>query len=161
MQLGTDNFRTLSAFIPGLNSKVERLMFVYSTCRRRAYSMMRNGTSRLTIISELSRESGIPSRYVEGAYGSISKLPSHVTFGGLSLQRLREGGKISREEYKMRRNNILACRGQLHSERISVYEFLVMIKSGSRLVTKDGLSFLCLYQRSTTNQSKMHRITTF
>ena len=67
-------------------------------------------------------------------YDTIKALPPHVTFGGLKLQRLREEGKISREEFHRRRNNILACRGDKnqkgnHCLRIEEDKFRVNIGS--------------------------------
>ncbi|MFX1536694.1 MAG: IS200/IS605 family accessory protein TnpB-related protein [Promethearchaeota archaeon] len=51
-------------------------------------------------------------RYSKDAYYSIKDLPSHVTFGGLKNQRLREKGKITAKEYKQRRNSIVLSRGE-------------------------------------------------
>ena len=48
---------------------------------------------------------------MKDAYATIENLPAHVTFGGLNNQRLREKGKITREEYKKRRNSIIYARG--------------------------------------------------
>ena len=74
--------------------------------------MKRKGTDRLSIIRQLREDSDIPARYVSAAYDTIKALPSHVTFGGLELQRLRETGKVTREEYHRRRNRLLVCRGE-------------------------------------------------
>jgi IS605 OrfB family transposase len=74
--------------------------------------MNRKGMDRLSIIRQLREEVGIPARYVSAAYDTIKALPSHVTFGGLELRRLRETGKITREEYHRRRNRLLVCRGE-------------------------------------------------
>jgi len=41
----------------------------------------------------------------------VKDLPPHVTFGGIKNQRLREKGKISKEEYHRRRNSIVISRG--------------------------------------------------
>jgi len=103
---------TIPAFIPRIDEKVERLMFKFGNCRRRAYSMKRKGIDRLEIIRILRRETGLHTRYVWTAYEMIKDLPPHVTFGGLRLQKLRERGKITKEEYQKRRNSILACLGQ-------------------------------------------------
>jgi IS605 OrfB family transposase len=102
---------TIPCFIRGLNDDVERLMFKFGNARRRAYSMKQKGVARPEILKQLRRETGLPSRYVSAAYDTIKGLPPHVTFGGLELQRLREKGKISREEFHLRRNNLLVCRG--------------------------------------------------
>ena len=48
---------------------------------------------------------------MKDAYATIEHLPPHATFGGLKNQRLREKGKITREEYKKRRNSIIYARG--------------------------------------------------
>jgi hypothetical protein len=98
-------------FHPRLNDDVERLMFKFGNARRRAYSMKQKGVGRLEILKLLRQETGLPSRYVYSAYDTIKGLPPHVAFGGLELQRLRERGRISREEFRLRRNNLLVCRG--------------------------------------------------
>jgi IS605 OrfB family transposase len=105
---------TIPCFIRGLNDDVERLMFKFGNARRRAYAMKQKGVGELEILRQLRRETGLPSRYVYSAYDTIKGLPPHVTFGGLELQRLREKGKIPKEEYRLRRNNLLACLGQAH-----------------------------------------------
>ena len=92
-------------------SEIEDLMFRFGNARRRAYSMKQKDIDRLEILKQLHRETDLPTRYVYTAYDSIKALPPHVTFGGLKLQRLREQGKISKEEFHRRRNSILACRG--------------------------------------------------
>ena len=48
---------------------------------------------------------------MKDAYATIENLPPHATFGGLNNQRLREKGKITREEYKKRKNSIIYARG--------------------------------------------------
>jgi IS605 OrfB family transposase len=105
---------TVLGFIPGLNEEVEHLMLRFGNARRRAYSMKRKGIDRLQIIRDLRKETGLHTRYVWTAYEMVKDLPPHVTFGGKELQRLREEGKISKEEYRLRRNNLLACLGQAH-----------------------------------------------
>jgi IS605 OrfB family transposase len=105
---------TIPGSILGLNEEVERLMLKFGNARRRAYSMKQKGTDRLQIIRKLKEETGLHTRYVWTAYEMVKDLPPHVTFGGLKLQRLREEGKISKEEYHLRRNNLLACLGQAH-----------------------------------------------
>jgi IS605 OrfB family transposase len=108
----------VSGFVEGINDAVEHLMFAYGRCRRRAYNakwkIKRKGLEpdRLTIIRQLSGDEGIPARYVVTAYDSMDKLPDHVTFGGVMLQRLHESGKLRHEEYRLRRNAVLACRGE-------------------------------------------------
>jgi IS605 OrfB family transposase len=103
-------------FVEGINGDVEQLMRKFGNCRRRAYVMNQKGEDRLEILKQLHRETGLPVRYVYTAYDTIKALPSHVTFGGLKLQRLRETGQISREEYHARRNSMLACRGDRSRE---------------------------------------------
>jgi len=92
--------------------EIEALMYRFGNARRRAYAMKWKGIDRLEIIRQLNRETDLPARYVITACDMIETLPPHVTFGGIALQRLREQGKISNEEYRRRRNSILACRGQ-------------------------------------------------
>ena len=84
---------TIPAYVRGLHPEVEQLMRKFGNCRRRAYNMKRKDVDRLSIIRQLREESGILARYVSAAYDTIKALPSHVTFGGLELQRLRETGK--------------------------------------------------------------------
>jgi len=103
---------TIPAYVRGLHPEVEQLMHKFGNCRRRAYVMKQKGIDRLSIIRQLREEVGIPARYVSAAYDTIKKLPPHVTFGGLELQRLRETGKITREEYHRCRNRLLVCRGE-------------------------------------------------
>ena len=103
---------TIPAYVRGLHPEVEQLMCKFGNCRRRAYNMKRKGIDRLSIIRQLREDSGIPARYVSAAYDTIKALPSHATFGGLELQRLRETGKITREEYHRCRNRLLVCRGE-------------------------------------------------
>ncbi|MGA2237800.1 MAG: hypothetical protein ABSG74_01165 [Candidatus Bathyarchaeia archaeon] len=103
---------TIPAYVHGLHPEVEQLMHKFGNCRRRGYNMKKKDMDRLSIIRQLREEVGIPARYVSAAYDTIKALPSHVTFGGLELQRLRETGKITREEYHRRRNRLLVCRGE-------------------------------------------------
>lgn len=102
---------TIPGFILGWSGDLEYLMLKFGNARRRAYSMKQKGVGRLDVLKRIRRETGIPSRYVYAAYDTVKGLPPHATFGGLKLQRERERGKISREEYRRRRNNILMCRG--------------------------------------------------
>jgi IS605 OrfB family transposase len=98
--------------LSGLHAEVERLIFRFENAERRAYALKQNGVDRLTILRQLNREVGIPARYVSAAYDMIKALPPHVTFGGKKAQRLRQQEKLSAEEYRLRRNRILACRGE-------------------------------------------------
>ena len=87
------------------------LMFRFGKARRRAYSLKQKGYRKADIERLLQKECSLNSRYVKDAYWSIKDLPPHVTFGGLRNQRLREKGKITREECRKRRNSILISRG--------------------------------------------------
>ena len=91
--------------------ELENLMFKFGKARRRAYSLKRKGVWKADIERILQDETGLNSRYVKDAYHSIKDLPPHVTFGGKKNQLLRMKGKISREEYRERRNSILISRG--------------------------------------------------
>ena len=103
---------TIPAYVRGLHPEVEQLMRKFGNCRRRAYVMKQKDIDRLSIIRQLREDSGMPAGYVSAAYDTIKALPPHVTFGGLELQRLRETGQISKEEYHGRRNRLLVCRGE-------------------------------------------------
>ncbi|MCD6214317.1 MAG: IS200/IS605 family accessory protein TnpB-related protein [Candidatus Desulfofervidus sp.] len=92
-------------------AELEKVMNKFGKARRRAYSMKWKGMWKSVIEKQLQEEIGLNSRYIKDAYHSIKDLPPHVTFGGLKNQRLRERGKISKEEYKKRRNSILISRG--------------------------------------------------
>lgn len=98
--------------LSGLHPEVERLIFRFENAGRRAYTLKQKDVDRLTILRLLNREVGIPARYVSTAYDMIKALPPHVTFGGKKAQRLRQQGKLSAEEYRLRRNRVLACRGE-------------------------------------------------
>jgi hypothetical protein len=78
--------------------------------------MKRKGVDRLVILRQLSHETRIPARYVNTAYDTIKKMPPHVTFGGKKAQQLRQRGELTAEEYRLRRNRILACRGE-HAQK--------------------------------------------
>jgi len=95
---------------------LENLFFAFGKARRLCYSLrqkyeLRGEMSRSEIIRRVQELTGLNSRYVKDAYATIENLPPHVTFGGLNNQRLREKGKITREEYKKRRNSIIYARG--------------------------------------------------
>ncbi len=108
----------LPGFIEGLHPEVEKLMFAYGRCTHRAYSMKWKATrkglepDRLAVIRQFTADERIPARYVVTAYDRVDTLPAHVTFGGKALQKLIMNGKITREKYRLRRNSILACRGE-------------------------------------------------
>ena len=95
---------------------LENLFFAFGKARRLCYSLrqkyeLKGEMSRSEIIRKVQELTGLNSRYVKDAYATIENLPLHVTFGGLNNQRLREKGKITREEYKKRRNSIIYARG--------------------------------------------------
>ena len=113
--------------------ELEKLMFKFGKARRRAYSLRRKGYTKSEIEKILRDEICLNARYISSAYDidhswricvrvknaryissaydSIKSLPPHVTFGGLKNQRLREKGKISKEEFHRRRNSIVISRG--------------------------------------------------
>jgi len=91
--------------------ELEKLQFKFGKARRRAYSLRRKGYTKSEIEKILQDELRLNSRYIKNAYHSVKDLPPHVTFGGLKNQRLREKGKISKEEFHRRRNCIVIARG--------------------------------------------------
>jgi len=95
---------------------LKNLFFAFGKARRMCYSLrqkyeLKGRMSKSEIIRRVQELTGLNSRYVKDAYATIENLPPHVTFGGLNNQRLREKGKITREEYKERRNSIIYARG--------------------------------------------------
>lgn len=90
---------------------LDDLMRKFGNARRRAFSLKRKGMRKGDIEKLLQQEIGLNSRYIKDAYYSIKDLPYNTTFGGLKNQRLREIGKITKEEYKKRRNALLLSRG--------------------------------------------------
>ncbi|HEX59876.1 MAG TPA: hypothetical protein ENF26_07005, partial [Methanomicrobia archaeon] len=92
-------------------TELERLLFRFGRAHRRAYSLKQKGYTKSEIERILQEGTGLNSRYIKDAYHSVKDLPPHVTFGGLKNQRLREKGKISKEEYHRRRNSIVISRG--------------------------------------------------
>ena len=96
---------------------LENLFFAYGKARRLCYSLrqkyeLKGRMSKSEIIKRVQELTGLNSRYVKDAYATIENLPPHVTFGGLNNQRMREKGKITKEEYKKRRNSIIYARGE-------------------------------------------------
>ena len=96
---------------------LENLFFAFGKARRLCYSLrqkyeLKGRMSRSEIIKSVQELTGLNSRYVKDAYATIENLPAHATFGGLKNQRMREKGKITREEYKKRRNSIIYARGE-------------------------------------------------
>jgi IS605 OrfB family transposase len=102
---------TIPAYIPKYCQELQSLMFQFGKARRRAYRMLQKGMDRAEIVRTLNRE-GLNARYNSSALRSVESLPSHVTFGGLESKELRSKHKISREEYRKRRNSILLNVGQ-------------------------------------------------
>ena len=92
--------------------ELENLLFKFGNARRRAYSLRRKGYTKSEIEKILHEEICLNARYIKDAYHSVKDLPPHVTFGGLKNQRLREKGKISKEEFHRRRNSIVISRGE-------------------------------------------------
>jgi IS605 OrfB family transposase len=90
---------------------LDDLMRKFGNARRRAFSLKHQGLKTPSIETILQQQIGLNSRYVKDAYYSIKNLPYNTTFGGLKNQRLREKGKITKEEYKKRRNALLISRG--------------------------------------------------
>jgi len=95
---------------------LQNLFSAFGKARRLCYSLrqkyeLKGKISRSEIIKKVQELTGLNSRYVKDAYATIEHLPAHVTFGGLRNQRMREKGKITREEYKKRRNSIIYARG--------------------------------------------------
>ena len=91
--------------------KLENLYRRFGIARRRAYMLKQRGASKGEIEKILQEQLGLNSRYIKDAYHSIKDLPPHVTFGGKKLQRLREEGKITKEEFHRCRNSIIISRG--------------------------------------------------
>ena len=95
---------------------LQNLFFAFGKARRLCYSLrqkyeLKGRMSKSEIIKRVQELTGLNSRYVKDAYATIENLPAHATFGGLNNQRLREKGKITKEEYKKRRNSIIYARG--------------------------------------------------
>ena len=96
--------------------ELQHLFFAFGKARRLCYSLrqkyeLKGRMSKSEIIKRVQELTGLNSRYVKDAYATIENLPPHATFGGLKNQRLREKGKITKEEYKKRKNSIIYARG--------------------------------------------------
>jgi len=102
---------TLARIDPRDEARLEELYRRFDNARRRAYTLKQRGIPKAEVERILQEQLGLNSRYVKDAYHSIKDLPPHVTFGGLKLQRLRERGEISREEYRRRRDSLIVSRG--------------------------------------------------
>jgi IS605 OrfB family transposase len=90
---------------------LDDLMRRFGNAQRRAFSLKSLDVATSSIETILQQETGLNSRYSKDAYYSIKHLPSNTTLGGLKNQRLREKGKITKEEYNKRRNAFLLSRG--------------------------------------------------
>nr|MDO8079791.1 hypothetical protein [Candidatus Freyarchaeota archaeon] len=106
---------TIPAIITKINQKdqtqLKNLFRRFGNARRRAYTLKQRDAPKAEIERLLQEQMGLNSRYAKDAHHSIENLPPHATFGGLKLQRLREQGKITAEEYKKRRNSLIISRG--------------------------------------------------
>ncbi len=105
---------TLPGVITSVTNRalLNALLRKFGNARRRAFSLKRKGLATSCIETILQQEIGLNARYIKDAYYSIKDLPYNTTFGGLKNQRLREKGKITKEEYKQRRNALLISRGE-------------------------------------------------
>ncbi|MFQ6137054.1 MAG: hypothetical protein ACE5PM_07730 [Candidatus Hydrothermarchaeales archaeon] len=95
----------------GEEDRLQDLFRRFGNARRRTYALKQKSAGKDEIERILQEQTGLNSRYAKDALYSVKDLPSHVTFGGLRNQRLREAGKISKEEYRKRRNSIIISRG--------------------------------------------------
>lgn len=102
---------TIVRIIPSDEARLEKLLRSFGNARRGAYMLKQRGVAKSEIERGLQEQLGINSRYAKDAYHSIENLLPHVTFGGLKLQRLRETGKVTSEEYRKRRNSLVISRG--------------------------------------------------
>lgn len=106
---------TIPGYICHLNPEertlLDTLMRHFGNARRRAYQLTRKQRPPSEIEKILQNDHALNFRYAKDAFYSIKTLPSHITFGGLKNQRLREKAKITREEYRQRRNSFLLSRG--------------------------------------------------
>lgn len=108
---------TIPAHLPNLTTaekeSLSDLLFRFGRVRRRAYQMRRQGIPISMIEKSLQRETRLNARHIKDAYYSIKDLPaSGVTFGGKPNQQLRMKHRITKEEYRRRRNSILLSRGE-------------------------------------------------
>jgi len=96
--------------------ELQHLFFAFGKARRLCYTMrqkyeLRGNMTRSEIIKRVQEMTGLNSRYVKDAYATIEHLPTHVTFGGLKNQKMRMKHKITKDEYRKRRNSIIYSRG--------------------------------------------------
>jgi len=90
--------------------ELEYLMRKFGNVRRRAYAQKWKGKGKAEIVKILREDTGLNVHYIESAYYSIEDLPPRVVFGGKKNLKLRAEGKISKEEYRKRRNSVLISR---------------------------------------------------
>lgn len=106
---------SIPAFIHTISDEekncLDALFHRFGNAKRRAYNMKHKNIPKKDIERNLQIETGLNARYIKDAYYTIKDLPTHVTFGGIKNQRLREKGKITKEELHYRRNSTLYSRG--------------------------------------------------
>ncbi len=83
----------------------------FGIARRRAYNMLRKGYIKSEIEKILQEELNLNSRYIKDAIHSVKNLPDGWVCGGKKLQKLRQKGKISKEEFRDRRDSFILSRG--------------------------------------------------
>nr|MDO8079679.1 hypothetical protein [Candidatus Freyarchaeota archaeon] len=138
---------TIPAVITKINQRdqaqLENLFRQFGNARRRAYTLKQQGVPKAEIERLLQEQMGLNSRYTKDAHHSIENLPTHVTFGGLKLQRLREQGRITAEEYKKRRNSLIISRGDKTKKgnlntRITKEEARITLRINTLITTNDS-----------------------
>ncbi len=103
----------LCEITPEEKRHLDDLLRRFGGARRHAYRLRQKQTPTPQIESTLQQRFSLNGRYAKDAHHSILSLPrSHVTFGGLRNQRLREKGRITRAEYRARRDALLISRGE-------------------------------------------------
>ena len=134
---------SIPAFIHTISDEnrtcLDNLFHKFGNARRRAYSLKQKNIPKKHIERDLQIETGLNSRYIKDAYYTIKSLPPHVTFGGLRNQRLREKGKITKEEYHYRRNSILYSRGD-HTKKGNLNIRLIIENEKKKLRIKDPIN---------------------
>ena len=134
---------TIPAFIHNISGEdnvcLDNLFYRFGNARRRAYSLKQKNIPKKHIERDLQTETGLNSRYIKDAYYTIKDLPPHVTFGGLRNQRLREKGKITKEELHYKRNSILYSRGD-HTKKGNLNIRLIIENGEKKLRIKDPIN---------------------
>lgn len=115
-----------------------KMFRLFGSSRRRMYNMKwKNGLTRDMMVHNLS-DTELNTRYLRDAYYTIENLPVHVTFGGIKNQRLRENGKLSKDEWEECRNAIILSRGdKSKSGNLN----LRIVEDGSSLKLRVNLPF--------------------